>query len=91
MLAYHLKISPGDVVLARVWGLRAGGMAVVLDNVRRVSGTSGQFEPEKQVEHGPEHIERLARLGCETVRHLAMHDQEAARAGRPRGHGIGWC
>jgi len=61
-------------VLARVWGLRAGGMAVVLDNVRRVSGTSGEFVPERQIEHGAEHIERLARLGCETVRHLALRD-----------------
>jgi hypothetical protein len=35
--------------------------------------------------HGPEHIERLASLGCEVVRHLALRDQEAAPAlaGRP--------
>ena len=65
-------------VLARVWGLRAGGMAVVLDNVRRVSGTSGEFEPEKQIAHGDEHIARLARLGCETVRRLALLDQKAS-------------
>jgi uridine phosphorylase len=51
-------------------------MAVVLDNVRRVSGTSGEFEPEKQIAHGDEHIARLARLGCETVRHLALLDQK---------------
>jgi uridine phosphorylase len=72
-------------VLARVWGLRAGGMAVVLDNVRRVSGSSGDFVPERQIEHGAEHIERLARLGCETVRHLATRDREAAGldAGQP--------
>jgi len=55
-------------------------MAVVLDKVRRVSGTSGEFKPEKQIEHGAVHIERLARLGCETVRHLALRDQEAAPA-----------
>jgi uridine phosphorylase len=67
-------------VLARVWGLRAGGMAVVLDNVRRVRGSSGEFEPEKQIEHGGEHIARLARLGCETVRHLATLDQAVAQA-----------
>lgn len=67
-------------VLARVWGLRAGGMAVVLDNVRKVSGDEGKFEPEKQIAHGAEHIERLARLGCETVRHLALLD---AQSGRP--------
>jgi uridine phosphorylase len=64
-------------VLARVWGLRAGGVAVVLDNVRHVSGSSGEFVPEKQITHGAEHIERLARLGCETVRHLALQDQKA--------------
>ena len=33
------------LVLARIWGLRAGGIAVVLDNVLRVSGDSGQFDP----------------------------------------------
>jgi uridine phosphorylase len=64
-------------VLARVWGLRAGGVAVVLDNVRHVSGSSGEFVPEKQITHGADHIERLARLGCETVRHLALQDQKA--------------
>ncbi len=66
-------------VLARVWGLRAGGMAVVGDNVRRVSGSSGEFVPEKQIKHGPEEIERLARLGCETVRLLALQDQKTAQ------------
>ena len=36
------------LVLARVWGLRAGGAAVVVDNVLEVSGDSGQFDPEEQ-------------------------------------------
>lgn len=62
-------------VLARVWGLRAGGMAVVGDNVRRVSGDSGVFEPDKQISHLAEGIEQLARLGCESVRHLAAMDE----------------
>ena len=66
-------------VLARVWGLRAGGMAVVGDNVRHVAG-GAEFVPEKQIAHGPEQIERLARLGCETVRHLALMDQQSGRA-----------
>jgi uridine phosphorylase len=65
-------------VLARVWGLRAGGVAVVLDNVRRVSGSSGEFKPEEQIAHGDEHIKRLALLGCETIRHLALLDKESA-------------
>jgi hypothetical protein len=78
--AFHLKVSPGDIApYVLVPGDPGRGMAVVLDNVRRVSGTTGEFMPEKQIEHGPEHIERLARLGCETVRHLALRDQRLPR------------
>lgn len=61
-------------VLARIWRLRAGGFSVVLDNVLRVSGEAGSFEPEEQFEHGADHIDRLARLGCETVRVLHESD-----------------
>lgn len=61
-------------VLARVWGLRAGAVCVMLDNVRHVSGESGEFDPEAQIEHGDDHITRLARLACETVRRLATND-----------------
>ncbi len=61
-------------VLARIWGLRSGGAAVVLDNVLGVSGESGEFDPEDQFDHGPEQIEKLARLGCETVRLLHERD-----------------
>ena len=32
-------------VLARVWGLRAGGISVVLDNVLKVTGNDGNFDP----------------------------------------------
>ena len=61
-------------VLARIWGLRAGGVAVVLDNVLRVSGESGSFDPERQFEHGGDEIEHLARMGSEIVRILAERD-----------------
>lgn len=57
-------------VLARVWGLRAGAVAVVLDNVLGVSGDAGVFDPEHQFDHGGDEIERLAELACETVRVL---------------------
>jgi uridine phosphorylase len=69
-------------VLARIWGLRAGGIAVVLDNVLRVSGESGRFEPEEQLEHGGDEIEHLARMGSEIVRILAERD---AASGPERG------
>jgi uridine phosphorylase len=61
-------------VLARVWGLRAGGISVVLDNVLHVTGTTGEFDPGADIEHGSDHIERLAQLGCEAVRLLHEAD-----------------
>jgi uridine phosphorylase len=63
-------------VLARIWNLRAGGAAVVLDNVLEVSGDAGEFNPEAQLEHGTDYIERLAQLGCETVLRLWRNDGE---------------
>jgi uridine phosphorylase len=65
------------LVLARIWGLRAGGVAVVLDNVLEVSGESGRFDPQEQFEHGGDEIERLARMGSEVVRILAERDAAA--------------
>lgn len=62
-------------VLARVWGLRAGGVAVILDNVRHVSG-GAEFDPQAQLEHGDGWIERLADLACETVR--ILHERDLA-------------
>jgi uridine phosphorylase len=61
-------------VLARIWGLRAGGVAVVLDNVLGVSGDAGEFDPEDQFDHGTDHVEQLARLGSETIRILYEAD-----------------
>jgi uridine phosphorylase len=68
-------------VLARIWGLRAGGVAVVLDNVLKVTGESGAFDPQEQFEHGGDEIEQLARMGSEIVRILAERDA----AGEPDG------
>ncbi len=66
-------------VLARLWGLRAGGLSVVLDNMFEVTGDSGHFDPEANVDHAADHITRLARLGCEAV--YQLHHQDAANAG----------
>jgi uridine phosphorylase len=62
-------------VLARVWGLRAGGVAVILDNVRHVSG-GAEFDPQAQIAHGEVFIEQLADLACETARNL--HERDTA-------------
>jgi uridine phosphorylase len=73
VLAAEMEAS-AIFVLARIWGLRAGGVAVVLDNVLQVSGSSGSFDPERQFEHGGDEIEHLARMGSEIVRILAERD-----------------
>ena len=46
----------------------------MLDNVLRVSGESGEFDPQEQFEHGGGEIERLARMGSEIVRIVAERD-----------------
>ena len=60
-------------VLSRVWGLRAGGMAVVLDNVLKVAGESGKFDPEGGFAHSREPIELMAQVASEAV--VRLHAQ----------------
>jgi len=62
-------------VLARVWGLRAGGMGVVLDNVLKNLEDAEEFVPEEIFEHTDENIENLSRMGNETVRLLYEKDR----------------
>jgi uridine phosphorylase len=64
-------------VLARVWGLRADGMAVILDNVLEVSDDAGVFDPRDQLDHSAEHIDRVCRVANEAVRRLWEADQNA--------------
>lgn len=63
-------------VLARVWGLRAGGLSVVMDNVCKVAGESGKFDPQGAIDHAEKHIENLALAGCEAVRVLYEKDKK---------------
>ncbi|HOJ00228.1 MAG TPA: nucleoside phosphorylase [Anaerolineaceae bacterium] len=78
----RLKIIAGEMeasvifVLARVWGLRAGGISVVLDNVLKVTGDDGNFDPEKDIAHGKEYIDKLSIMGSEAVRILFEEDQK---------------
>ncbi|MGQ9493661.1 MAG: nucleoside phosphorylase [Anaerolineae bacterium] len=57
-------------VLAHVWGLRAGAIAVVLDNVMKVAGESGKFDPEAAFAHDREPIALMAHVASEAVRLL---------------------
>jgi uridine phosphorylase len=63
-------------VLARAWGLRAGGISVVLDNVIKVTGDSGMFDPGENIDHDADHIQRLSNMGSEIVKKLYEYDQE---------------
>ena len=65
-------------VLARVWRLRAGAVALVVDNSRKAEAEEQVFDPEEQFRHHQADIARLSELGCEIVRVLAERD--AARA-----------
>ncbi|MBY6195981.1 nucleoside phosphorylase [Vibrio hangzhouensis] len=57
-------------VLARIWGLKAGAISVALDNVLEVTGESGFFDPQGGISHSADHIDKLALMGCETIRKL---------------------
>ena len=63
-------------VLAKLWGLRAGGIAVCLDNVLKVSGDSGQFDPQEGLGHSDKWIADMTHAGCEAVRLLYKMDQK---------------
>lgn len=62
------------MVLARIWGLRAGAVAVVVDNVFEET-EKGAFDPETTFTAGDEQIDVLARTGCEIVR--ILHERDA--------------
>ena len=58
-------------VLTRVWGLRAGGISVVLDHMLEERATGDNFDPERHLDHSDDNITKLARAGSETVRILS--------------------
>ena len=63
------------MVLSRLWGLRAGGIAVTLDNMLTVSGEDGNFDPETQLDHSQDAIEKLSKAGCEALYQIWLKDQ----------------
>lgn len=62
------------MVLSRIWGLRGGAIALVAD-VAEDKDASGAFDPQATFDVSEEPIERLARVGCETIRILAERDR----------------
>jgi len=63
-------------VLSRLWGLRAGGISVVVDNVFDIADDDGQFDPEVVFKAGADNITKLGKMGSEIVRILYERDQE---------------
>jgi uridine phosphorylase len=63
-------------VLARVWGLRAGAVAVVVDNVIHMDRETAHFDPEAGFAHSREPVEAMARVACEAVVRLHSREQK---------------
>jgi uridine phosphorylase len=63
-------------VLARLWGLRAGGISVVVDNVFHVSDDHGNFDPQVAFAAGQDNIRKLGKMGSEVVRILHERERE---------------
>ena len=64
------------MVLTRIWGLRGGAIAIVADDVFASTNEEGAFDAEATFDVGAAQMERLARVGSETVRVLAERDAE---------------
>ncbi len=62
-------------VLARVWGLRAGTVAVILDSVMHADDEKGHFDPAAVFIDGRESVELMARVASEAVVRLHACEQ----------------
>ena len=72
VLAIEMEASV-ILTLGRIWGLRAGALAVVTDAIFAAEA-QGAFDPQSSFDAGAANIERLVRAGCETIRVLAERD-----------------
>ena len=68
---------------ARLWGLRAGGIATVLDNMLEVTGETGHFDPQAGFDHSEQWIANMTHAGCEAVRILYEMDQKKGYPKQP--------
>jgi len=63
------------LVLAKIWGLRAGGIATSVINMLNPSEEDGEYDPQKDFIHSTENIKNLARMGSEAIFILAQQDK----------------
>jgi len=64
------------LLLAKMWGLRAGGIAASVINVINPSSEADDYDPEKDFDHSTDNIKNLARMGSEALVILAKQDME---------------
>jgi len=64
------------LLLAKMWGLRAGGIATSVINVINPSSGEEDYDPEKDFDHSTENIKNLSRMGSETLAILARQDMK---------------
>ena len=62
------------MVLTRIWGLRGGAISIVADDVFASTNEQGELDAQATFDVGASQMERLARVGSETVRILAGRD-----------------
>jgi uridine phosphorylase len=65
------------LVLAKLWGLRAGGMAVSVINVLKPADDGDGYDPQKEFDQSSESIKRLALMGSETLKLIYEMDQKS--------------
>lgn len=81
----RLKVLGGEMetsiifVLARIYGLRAGAVAVTLDNILHSMNDSESYDPQKELDHSDKNIEILSHMGCEAIRKIYLSDCEQER------------
>jgi len=65
------------LLLAKIWGLRAGGIATSVINVINPSANNndGDYDPEKDFDHSTENIKNLSLMGSEALLILAEQDE----------------
>ena len=63
------------MVLAKIWGLRAGGIATSVINMLNLSEDEGEYDPQKDFIRSAENIKKLAQMGSEAIFILAQQDK----------------
>jgi uridine phosphorylase len=62
------------LLLAKIWGLRAGGIATSVINVINPASEEGEYDPAKDFDQSTENIKNLSLMGSETLFKLAQLD-----------------